>query len=1197
MKLGENMKGNSTLNKNICLVGRRKELEMAEAMVRDVSGTNRNTLLVCGEAGVGKTFFIETLLKRFDDDSDCLQLHAKYMQSEAEPFAAIGEMIEELFHHILLLPRKPYRDLIGRIKRELGKELGYLCLFSDTAKKIFHENRTFDSIDYSKNKYKIRKAIKSFFICASDAFGRLFLFVDDLQWADAETLDLIAHLAKKPNEKWILILSSRKGIEKIEKLALHIQLDFLGEEEIRLMLETHFGNEIRHLAYVTRYIYGITMGNPFYITKAIQMLNQEAVLICAEGETSCRMDLNRLNLIETPENIEQIMRNNVKSLSEEELLFLQYLSCCKGRVNLKKLNALLPFQRTKIEAIVYSLIQKSFIVRRESENSFNFVHDIILEYVYRMIEKRQVASFHYAIAQYDFVQDGCCENLMGFTSHLIQTNYLEWAVEEREAWLPLLIKAIRLSIQTANYRHASLVCEACNELMNSFSFKNQEELRVTVRLSLMICQVQLDDRESAQNSYQELLRTYGQGPERGRIQLSFMQMLAFLGEDQQVLATGIEVLELLGCGYQESDIDQEIKWINRLYDEAFIDRITATEKPMEGETSLPLQVYYQMMPSAQIVSEQHFMYVLLKIAVLSAREGNSQYFNIGYAASSYVFYHIVHNLERGKKLLDAAMDNFQEGINDPMGIRVLSFLLCFVHHWTYPLGETIENLEKTIASSLEMGEIINSEYMMTALMFALFVEGKNLQATRRRMEEKLLLLAEMGLAENQFTQAFITDGLNSHVNFLIHGRSLDAEKFVAPNESEEAFTLVILWTKMQESYLMEKIEEAFMISESVKDKLLRARGHIIYPEVVFYFLLIRLEMHPRLHGQRKEENSKLIHEHLHFLEETCLHSEDNHKVRLRIVQGLYHQVFGDATRSVGLYNEAIARAVQKENFLLAAVGNAIASKSCIEQPMLKGFYQKEALCSYEKWGADFVVATLSVQWACSPRSTLANDTNQSFLQVFNEKASGMNERELIPYFLGSLVEKVQMTYGAIILQEHDELVLVYEKEAGRQTLYLTCPISIQNKSKVDQIVINYVHRTGDRFMRVQKDGELVALCIPIQFFHVLVGVVYVHVKVERVDEATNLIRGILPLILMKCERIKEISLHDVRGNDGHDAILTRREIEILRQVSKGLSNREISRCEYITVGTVKTHLSRIYQKLEVESRVQAISKAAELKIL
>lgn len=61
--------------------------------------------------------------------------------------------------------------------------------------------------------------------------------------------------------------------------------------------------------------------------------------------------------------------------------------------------------------------------------------------------------------------------------------------------------------------------------------------------------------------------------------------------------------------------------------------------------------------------------------------------------------------------------------------------------------------------------------------------------------------------------------------------------------------------------------------------------------------------------------------------------------------------------------------------------------------------------------------------------------------------------------------------------------------------------------------------------------------------------------------------------------------------------LSARELEVLRQVSKGLSNRETAEALFISINTVKTHLLRIYEKLDVKNRTEAAIRAGEMKLL
>jgi DNA-binding NarL/FixJ family response regulator len=70
--------------------------------------------------------------------------------------------------------------------------------------------------------------------------------------------------------------------------------------------------------------------------------------------------------------------------------------------------------------------------------------------------------------------------------------------------------------------------------------------------------------------------------------------------------------------------------------------------------------------------------------------------------------------------------------------------------------------------------------------------------------------------------------------------------------------------------------------------------------------------------------------------------------------------------------------------------------------------------------------------------------------------------------------------------------------------------------------------------------------------------------------------------------IRAFSAHDVERQQTQ---LTARELEVLKLVGEGFSNRDIASRLYISENTVKNHLRNILQKLHFENRVQAAAYA------
>jgi len=77
----------------------------------------------------------------------------------------------------------------------------------------------------------------------------------------------------------------------------------------------------------------------------------------------------------------------------------------------------------------------------------------------------------------------------------------------------------------------------------------------------------------------------------------------------------------------------------------------------------------------------------------------------------------------------------------------------------------------------------------------------------------------------------------------------------------------------------------------------------------------------------------------------------------------------------------------------------------------------------------------------------------------------------------------------------------------------------------------------------------------------------------------------------------ELTTRVLRGMRNPLPRLTNREVEVLRQLATGASNREIARTLFVTEATVKSHIAHILTKLGVDSRSRAVHVARETGLI
>lgn len=125
-----------------------------------------------------------------------------------------------------------------------------------------------------------------------------------------------------------------------------------------------------------------------------------------------------------------------------------------------------------------------------------------------------------------------------------------------------------------------------------------------------------------------------------------------------------------------------------------------------------------------------------------------------------------------------------------------------------------------------------------------------------------------------------------------------------------------------------------------------------------------------------------------------------------------------------------------------------------------------------------------------------------------------------------------------------------------------------------------------RFMILEHQYEIYVGLIAV--FFLLFGI-WVANKITKPKEKTVIIE----------KEVRVISNDDfvLNENELQARKISKRELEVLTLMAEGLSNQEIAERLFVSLNTIKTHSAKLFEKLEVKRRTQAIETAKKLLLL
>jgi len=488
-------------------VDREEELNELDHFKDIVASGEGRFVLLAGETGVGKTRLAEKFLERCEEDNfNVFKSRCLYYES-TEPYLPFYEALEEHFGD----------------QEEEGFGPGFVhpsfSTSSDPApmSMIGRKDRTNDDvrdISFTDQQEMMFNRVSDLLIDLSERTPIVF-FMDDLQWIDKSSAQLMHHLARKISDNSILLLGAYRQDELMyveEELPMRETLSRLKEEDtVRLMdvsrLDQPSVSEIVK-SYIDRgdlpedfvwTIYRETEGNPFYIVEILDSMMQEGVIEPDSFDWDPEVELSNISV---PSSIKDTTNRKIERLGRDEKKVLYFAALIGNEFNFEILEEVTNMDVISLLDIIDELMHQGLIeeVEGTDDEIYRFDHLQTRTALREDMAKSRKRVSHQRIgnAIEEFYNDEIEDHYYELSMHFYEGKEYEKAYEYSK-------KSGEKSIQSLDIPKAlELFEKALDSLRKSQSIENRDVKEMDLLKKIGELHFDLSEWTQAKNIFEEL---------------------------------------------------------------------------------------------------------------------------------------------------------------------------------------------------------------------------------------------------------------------------------------------------------------------------------------------------------------------------------------------------------------------------------------------------------------------------------------------------------------------------------------------------------------------------------------------------------------------------------------------------------------------------------------------------------------------
>jgi len=1130
------------------LYGREREIEtLLAAFDRVVTSGRPELVLVSGYSGIGKSAVVHELHKALVPARG-LFASGKFDQYKRDiPYATLVQALQSLLQPLLSKSDAELGRWRDALREALGPNGGLMIDLVPELKLIVGEQPPVPELPPQQAQGRFQLVLRRFIAVFARPEHPLALFLDDLQWLDAATLDLLEHVLTQPDVHYLLLVGAYRDNEVtpthplMRRLAVirqagapvqDILLAPLGFEDVGLLISDALHCERDRAEPLAGLVHEKTGGNPFFTIQFLTALAEEGLLAFDHGKARWSWDLDRIQATGFTDNVVELMLGKLSRLPVETQVAMQQLACL-GNPATATLSVVHGGTEAALHAALWEAVRAGLVFRQEG--AYRFPHDRVQEAAYALIPAGEQAAEHLRIGRLLAARtapEAIEENVFEIVRQLNRGAALLTSGEERERLAELNLLAGKRAGAATDYTSALVYCAAGEALLADDRWERRHELSFALAFHRAECEFLTGDPAAAEDRLSMLSHRAANISDLAAVASLRVELFTTLDRSDRSVEVALDYLRRVGVAWSAHPTQDEVwREYERMWQQI-------GSRPIEALLDLPrmtdpvwratMDVLTAVVPPALFTDQNLYCVVIGRMANLSLEHGNSD-------ASSYA-YAILGTVLIGQfGDYKAAFRFGQLGFNltakrglDRFKARVY---LTFGHHltpWTKPIRAGRSLLRLALDAAQEAGDLTYEAYARTHLVTHLLASGDPLGEVQREAEAGLDFArrARFGLVVDRITgqlQLIRTLRGLTPIFGLFDGGGFDEGRFEEHLQTDPRLAIAASWywiRKLQARVLAGDHAAAIEAAAQADCLLWTSPAFFERAEYHFYAALARAALCDAAPGAERTRHLEALAAHHRQLQEWAENCPENFDNRAALVGAEIARLDGRELDAERLYEQAIYSA-RANGFLH---NEALAYERAARFYAVRGFeefaraYLRDARYGYLRWGADGKVRQLDEIYphlreeepVPGPTSTIGAAMEHldlaTVLKVSQAVSGEIMLDKLVDTLMRTAIEHAGAERGLLILSNGTEQRIAAEAKTGGDTIVVRLRDQPLSATTLSEAIVQTVLRTqeamilddaaaepvfaADPYIRQRQARSI--LCLPLVNRSKLVGVLYIE---------------------------------------------------------------------------------------------------------